>query len=62
VSAQVPPRRRVRRRKAPKPSTLRAICPSLPTAAEKHIPSRTMDDLDLVDSAFVATGTLRARA
>ena len=38
-----------------RPSTLRAACPSFPTAAETHIRSGTMDDLDLADSPFVVT-------
>ena len=38
---------------------MRATCPSFPTAAETHIPSGTMDDLDLVDSAFVVTALSR---
>ena len=41
--------------KVTRPSTLRADCSSLPIAAETPIPSGTMDDLDLVDSAFVVT-------
>jgi hypothetical protein len=41
--------------KVTRPSTLRPHCPSVPTAAETHIRSGTMDDLDLVDRVFVVT-------
>jgi hypothetical protein len=44
-----------RSKRTTRPSTLRATCPSFPTAAETHILSGTMDDLDLVDSALVVT-------
>jgi hypothetical protein len=36
-------------------------CPSFPTAAETPIPSVTVDDLDVVDSAFVVTALSQGR-
>jgi hypothetical protein len=44
-----------RSKRTTRPSTLRATCPSFPTAAETPISSGMMDDLDLVDRAFVVT-------
>ena len=50
-----------RSKRTTRPSTLRATCPSFPAAPETPIPSGTMDDLDLVDVAFVVTVLSRAR-
>jgi hypothetical protein len=44
-----------RSKRTARPSTLRARCPFFPTAAETAISSVTMDDLNLLDSAFVVT-------
>ena len=49
-----------RSKRTTRPSTLRAGCPSFPIATETSLPSRTMDDLDLADSAFVVTLLSRA--
>jgi hypothetical protein len=44
-----------RSKRTTRPSTLRARCPFVHTAAETPISSVTMDDLNLMDSAFVVT-------
>ena len=49
-----------RSKRTTRPSTLRATCASFPVAIETPTTSGIVDDLDLVDSAFVVVMVSRA--